>query len=262
MEQFRILPLMTGRPLSDDVDAIGRSFLFSYEGATLLVNCGPNIGPTLKEEAIPFNTIEHIYEEGISFDSAAGLPWFGVRIKHDEKARKPTIYGVPPVIKSIYQTQEQVFAVYVDGPNALEKCFDFKSVDPVKKESFQIEKMLCSPIPAHPKEQPDSMRYGYGLLITIIEGREKKTIFFTGDCRYDYDFLKPYYDQADLILHFCCDTEKLGHGLYPEIAQLNIDLSLSIKEKTILYGLGNDFDFGAKDFKYKDVATSGILKSF
>ncbi len=195
----------------------------------LLIDCGSDIRFSLFEEGFSHRDITDIYISHLHSDHVGGLEYIGLSSKFDPQCNKPNLYLSKDVASEIWENTLSGGMRSVSGD--LMTLDDYFSVHPIAFGcSFRWQKIEFKVIRVLHIDNGYYLMPSYGLFFTI----NHCNILLTTDTQLCLDYLKDYYEKADIIFNDCeiAPFPTSVHAHYKALTQLPI----SIKQKMWLYG--------------------------
>lgn len=202
--------------------------LMSGAGKNLLIDCGSDVRLSLNKQGLSFNDISDVYISHLHADHVGGLEWLAFLTKFTPNCNKPKLHLHRLLEDELWENSLKAGLNTIDNEDVgLPYYFEVHTVSNPPNfnwqgVSFQLIK-TC-----HIKRSNDFIPT-YGLFFTIAN----KKIFITTDTRFDLDYFKYYYQQADIIFHDC-ETSATKSGVHAHYDEL-VTLDQSIKAKIWLY---------------------------
>lgn len=205
----------------------------------LLIDCGSDARLGLYELGLTYKDFEAVYISHLHADHAGGLEWFGFNHYFDKKCKKPDLYIAESLVDSLWNNVLSGGLTSIKGEKGTLSTF-FKVKKVRESSHFKWRGINLHIVPTFHVISKDVVLMSFGLFFEI----EGVKVFITTDTLYNPDWLKVYYEKADIIFHDC-ETSKERSGVHAHFDDLN-KLDKKIKAKMWLYHYSKKDDSQAK----------------
>lgn len=203
--------------------------LITEDDKKLLIDCGSDIRFSLHEAGLSYVDITDIYISHLHSDHVGGLEYMGLSSKFDPRCEKPNLYVSKDIASDIWDRTLSGGMRFVEGD--ITNFSSFFEIYPIKANGYFIwESIKFDLVKVIHVNSGFSLMPTYGLFFTLNNTR----ILLTADTQLCLDYLKDYYEQADLIFHDC-ETSKFPTPVHAHYEQL-VALPKDLKQKMWLYG--------------------------
>jgi ribonuclease BN (tRNA processing enzyme) len=202
--------------------------LIGDTGKKLLIDCGSDIRYSLYKEGFSYLDITDIYISHSHADHIGGLEYIGFSSKFDPRCEKPRLYLDKEMMGNLWNNSLSGGMKYIENKIVtLEEFFQPVKID--EDKVFSWENIKFNTIKLIHVNSGSVVIPSYGLFFEINGIK----IFLTTDTQMNWDSLKKYYLQADIIFQDC-ETAKFPSGVHAHYQEL-LNIPLSIKNKMWLY---------------------------
>ncbi len=233
---MRLTFLGTGAAFTEAPDNFQSNMFIESDDAEsggMLIDAGTDIRWSMKAAGKAYRDIETVYISHLHADHIGGLEWVGFRTYFDRECPKPKMISTPGVLGRLWDQCLKGGMEGLDfGRADLSTYFDITAVE--EGTTFQWRDAAFEPVRL-PHFHSDGKEWSsFGLMIRT----GSSATFLTTDSLLDYERMRPYYEEAAVILQ---DTEtspsKSGaHAHYDDLRQLPSD----IKAKMWLYHFNDE----------------------
>ncbi|MEB3272399.1 MAG: MBL fold metallo-hydrolase [Prochlorothrix sp.] len=172
--------------------------LITEDGRKLLLDCGSDIRFSLKAADFQVTDLTDIYISHLHSDHAGGLEYVGFNTCFNPRCARPNLYISHDLVADLWDHTLSGGMRSLQG--RIGTLDTFFNVHPIARGSHFVWQDLpfqLVPVP-HVHNGTDFMP-SYGLWCNLNGTR----VFFTTDTQWDWDRLRPYYEQADLVFQDC-----------------------------------------------------------
>ncbi|MGB6301320.1 MAG: MBL fold metallo-hydrolase [Rivularia sp. (in: cyanobacteria)] len=202
--------------------------LIGDTGKKLLIDCGSDIRYSLYKEGFSYLDITDIYISHSHADHIGGLEYIGFSSKFDPRCEKPRLYLDKEMMGNLWNNSLSGGMKYIENKIVtLEEFFQPVKID--EDKVFSWENIKFNTIKLIHVNSGSVVIPSYGLFFEVNGIK----IFLTTDTQMNWDSLKKYYLQADIIFQDC-ETAKFPSGVHAHYQEL-LNIPLSIKNKMWLY---------------------------
>ena len=204
----------------------------------LLIDCGSDARRSLHAVGLSCKDITHVYISHLHADHIGGLEWLGFSRYFDPDCERPHLYLHEDLLHPLWNNSLS------GGMNCLEggdsPLSTFFNHHPLTT-TFTWEGLKLQLVQTKHAYQEKKQLPCHGLFFKY----NNKNIYFTCDTQFCPDFLKKYYESADLIFHDC-DTSNTKKSIHSSYADL-VTLPSKVKAKIWLYHYTNTNDLAKQD---------------
>ncbi len=228
------------------------NFFLEKNKKRLLIDCGSDVRHGLHELGLSYKDFSSVYISHLHADHVGGLEWFGFSHYFHRASKKPELFIADSIAESLWNNVLSGGLTSIKGAKGTLSTF-FK-VHKIRENSFfKWNGVVLHLIPTFHVISKDYVLMSFGLFFEV----NKCKIFITTDSMFCPEWLKKYYEEADLIFHDCetgCDKSGV-HAHFDDLKKLDP----SIKAKMWLYHYGEKNDTLAKKNGFKGFVKKGQI---
>jgi len=176
------------------------SFLIKEGKSSLLFDCGGDIRFALRDMNMTYKDVENIFITHLHGDHTGGLEWLGFS-KYFDSTPKPSLFVSESLVDDLWnKSLKGGMGVINERVAKLEDFFSVRSLSRMGEFSIGNTKTICSPIKVNHISNGFYDIPSFGLM---IETKNEKKVFLTGDTKFDFHNLEYCYNYADIIIQDC-----------------------------------------------------------